>query len=164
MGAIVIALILRHLLQTRPVYRIVLYQLASKKILPILLLCSTYAIGELHHLFSSTNIENWILYRYSPMSEAWNVKYLSEEVNRIIEGVSFLLMFKMRSGAKELYTLTLIEYLVYRITDIFAYFINFKTGSYWYVGVVVGLVMAFFYLNKNKYEKRFNGSVHGDFN
>lgn len=98
------------------------------------------------------------------MSEAWNVKYLSEEVNRIIEGVSFLLMFTMRSGAKELYTLTLIEYLVYRITDIFAYFINFKTEGYWYVGITVGLIMAFFYLNKNKYEKRFDDSIPGNFN
>lgn len=84
------------------------------------------------------------------MSLAWNVKYLSEEINRVIEGVAFLLMITMRNGAKELYTLTLIEYLVYRLTDIVAYFIDYKTDRYWQVALFVMAVMAFFYFKKKK--------------
>lgn len=84
------------------------------------------------------------------MSIAWNVKYLSEEVNRVIEGVAFLLMITMRNGAKELYVLVIIEYLVYRLTDIAAYFIDYKTDRYWQVALFVMTLMAFFYFKKKK--------------
>jgi hypothetical protein len=143
-------------------YRIILYQLFSKKTLPVLLLLSTYLLGEAHHLFSSTETQNWIIFAYKPMTIPWNVKYLSEEVNRIIEAISFLLMLYMRKGAEELYILVLIEYLVYRILDIVAYFLNFKTESYWHVGISVGLIVAFIDLfiikQKRKNEKKTTGS------
>lgn len=129
-------------------FRIVLYQMWSRKMWPVLLLCSTYFIGELHHLFSDTHVSNWILFADKPMTDAWNMKYLAEEINRIIEGLSFLLMLLMRKGATELYALVIIEYLVYRIVDIAAYFIDYKTDHYWQAVLLIMVISCFFYLKK----------------
>lgn len=84
------------------------------------------------------------------MPDAWNVKYLSEEINRVVEAISFLWMLRLKNGAKELYILVIIEYLVYRIVDIAAYFIDYKTDHYWQAVLFIMVISGFLYFKKKK--------------
>lgn len=126
-----------------------------KKYIPIFILACTYLIGQAYTFVSDTEIQNWILYAHKPMTIAWNVKYLSEEVNRVVEAIAFLMMLK---GARDIYKLAILEYLLYRVLDIIFYFYNFKTTNYWYLFLILGTIIALIYLKNNakKYEKADN--------
>lgn len=115
----------------------------TKKLTPVILLASTYLIGQAYVVFDSKEVQNWIWMRPTPMPVEWNVKFLSEEINRIIEAVAFYMMLYK---APAIYRLTALEYLIYRIIDIFAYFYNYKTESYWFVMVLVGSFAALIFL------------------
>ena len=119
-----------------------------KKIIPILLLACTYFIGQLYSYwdYASTETVNWIWSKECPMNIAWNVKYLSEEVNRIIEATAFFLMIRK---SEKMYKLVALEYLLYRCLDIMYYFYNFKTERYWFVFLILGTIMALIYLKNH---------------
>jgi len=123
-----------------------------KKSFPILLLASTYFIGQLYVFFSTTEVSNWILFKPTPMVDAWNMKYLSEEINRIIEAVAFAIMLKKADDA---YRLVAYEYILYRVVDIFSYFYDFKTNSYWIILFLLGIIFAILFI-KHRNEKTNN--------
>jgi hypothetical protein len=73
-----------------------------KKLLPILLLSLTYFIGQAYVWFDNEHYNaygetSWIFDGSHAMPVSWNVKYLSEEINRILEAAAFLLMLKKNS-------------------------------------------------------------------
>lgn len=123
-----------------------------KKILPILLLSSTYCIGQAYTLFDNKELHNWFLLVDRPMTNAWNVKYLSEEINRILEAIFMLWIFQ-RSYVDIIYRLVAVEYLLYRCIDLIVYPLWFKGQNYWYVFLVLGLLMGFVYVKKYSYDK-----------
>jgi hypothetical protein len=123
-----------------------------KKSFPILLLASTYFIGQLYVFFSTTEVSNWILFKSTPMVDAWNMKYLSEEINRTIEAVAFAMMLKKADDA---YRLVAYEYILYRVVDIFSYFYDFKTNSYWIILFLLGIIFAILFI-KHRNEKTNN--------
>lgn len=122
---------------------------------PLLLLALTYVTGQAYLFFSHVKlVQNWILCQYKPMLVEWNVKFLSEEVNRIIEAIAFRWMVKkilkwadnkgIRASERFVFIrFALVEYLWYRVLDLCAYFYDFKTQRYWYVFAILTLIMAY---------------------
>ncbi len=80
------------------------------------------------------------------MSIAWNVKYLSEEVNRIIEAIFILMVVDKK---QKLWQLCCIIYLTYRCLDLIVYFLNFKIGNYWIVLLITTLIESFMWYHKD---------------
>jgi hypothetical protein len=121
-----------------------------KKLLPILLLSLTYFIGQAYVWFDNEHYNaygetSWIFDGSHAMPVSWNVKYLSEEINRILEAAAFLLMLKKTAP---IYQLVGVEYFLYRVMDICFYFYNFKTSAYWLVFLIVGSIIAFIHYQK----------------
>jgi len=118
-----------------------------RKLFPVLVLVSTYVVGQAYTLFPDNplSLHNWILFDYVPMTTAWNVKYLSEEINRILEAIAFAIMLKDR----KIYGFVAISYLSYRVLDIIFYFINFKTYDYGWVFVLVALFEALWWFKND---------------
>lgn len=123
-----------------------------KKLLPILLLSSTYLIGQAYTLFDNKELHNWFLCVDRPMTDAWNVKYLSEEMNRVVEALFMIWIFE-RSYVNILYRLAAVEYMLYRCIDLVVYPFWFKSQNYWYVFLALGLLMGFVYVKKYNYDK-----------
>lgn len=87
------------------------------------------------------------------MTDAWNVKYLSEEINRAIEAFFMLWIFQI-SYVNVIYRLAAVEYLLYRMLDLIVYPFWFKSYNYWYVFLVIGLLMGIVYVKKFNYDKK----------
>lgn len=124
-----------------------------KRYIPILLLASTYAIGQSYIYFDDKELHNWFILVNNPMTDAWNVKYLSEEINRAIEAFFMLWIFQI-SYVNVIYRLAAVEYLLYRMLDLIVYPFWFKSYNYWYVFLVLGLLMGIIYVKKFNYDKK----------
>lgn len=118
-----------------------------------ILLACTYIIGQAYELFEGMNItQNWILFKYRPMLIAWNVKFLSEEICRVIEALA-LYVLAMKYKVDQDFMIPIKIYLVYRMLDIPMYFLNYKTQYYWTVYVVLGLIELYLrYKRKKEYK------------
>lgn len=124
-----------------------------KRYIPILLLAVTYAIGQSYIYFDDKELHNWFILVNNPMTDAWNVKYLSEEINRAIEAFFMLWIFQI-SYVNVIYRLAAVEYLLYRMLDLIVYPFWFKSYNYWYVFLVIGLLMGIVYVKKFNYDKK----------
>lgn len=127
-----------------------------KKLLPIILLASTYLIGQSYEFFDNAYYDSkgavsWIWDGSHPMLISWNIKYLSENLLWVVVCISFYLVALNPSRINKLAAL---EYLLYRIIDILSYFWNFKTTHYWYVFIILGTIMAVIYLKNHATKKR----------
>lgn len=114
-----------------------------KMLVPMLLFVLSYFVGQLYQLFdtpyyNSIGLVNWIWLEQRPMLISWNVKFLSEELCRIIEGLA-VMSIAWQTSVKIL-KLTAIAYFTYRCLDIIIWFVNFKTYHYWYVFFVLAFI------------------------
>lgn len=114
-----------------------------KVFIPMVLLTCTYFIGQLYQLFdneywNNKGLVNWIWLEERAMLVSWNVKLLSEEINRVIEGIAMLVM-SYYTGFK-IFQLTATAYVTYRCLDVILWFVNFKTHHYWYVFFVLAFI------------------------
>lgn len=112
-------------------------------LLPMFLFVLSYFIGQLYQLFDTPYYNdkgpvNWIWLEQRPMLIAWNVKFLSEEVCRVVEAIAVMIIAG-HTGIKVL-KLTATAYLTYRCLDFIVWFVNFKTYHYWYVFFVLAFI------------------------
>ena len=108
-----------------------------KKIIPPLLLLLTIPLGELYRIWQSpkTNNRQWFLFSDLAQDLEWYIKDTSEGLIWVI----FLSVWvKRETGRSKFWTWLVALFLVYRITDLCAYWINHRHA---------GLVYFFCYLS-----------------
>jgi hypothetical protein len=86
-------------------------------------------------MFPDTGSYNLIIHEYRPMSMAWNVRYISDQLIFILYPIAVLLWKNNRVN-----TVTAKCFILLAIIDTLFYFWNYKTTDYgivyfWYVGL-----------------------------
>lgn len=129
--------------------------------IPMILFSVSYFTGQLYQLFdtdyyNSKGIVNWIWLESRPMLISWNVKFLSEEICRVMEGIGTVFIANY-TGIK-IIQLTAMTYLTYRCLDVITWFVNFKTYHYWYVFLVLAFIECWIWYREDAYKliKKYN--------
>lgn len=98
-----------------------------RKYLPTILISSVMLIAELHRYFpdSADSVRNWIIGVHRPMTTAWNVKLLCDQVALICYAAAMLTWVNNRMNRT-----TAWAFLLWTVMDMAMYFYNYKTGLY----------------------------------
>lgn len=115
-----------------------------KKYLTSMLLWLTIPIGEIHTFWerSKADYQNWIVFRYVPMTLQQNFKFVFEELNFVLYFVAFFLYGKTPNKINKTTVKTFIWFCV---IDMGMYFANWKTWGYGYVYVILPFIWVVMY-------------------
>lgn len=110
-----------------------------KEVLTSLILFATIFVGELHNFWAGNEtVQNWILFRPTPMPIEWNVKYLIQEVLPIMYFLAWI-FYK----DNPVNNAVIKSFLFLSVIDLAVYLVNFKTGEF---GSIYFWFIAFFLL------------------
>lgn len=122
-----------------------------KKFLPLFYFSLIYIANIAHNWFDDTepafigdtsHLHNWILFNYKPMTNAWNVEYLSWWViipilitlgiNSMIKQIDEFLQKKIGERIPKIYRIEWTIFKVFIILNSLTYFLIFKDGDPYY--------------------------------
>lgn len=116
------------------------------KYLPTYLMCLMYAAGELWRL-GSLRVSNWFIAYYWPLTEEWNIKYASGELQWLIVS---LMVFTYPSRRYKANSVSIMVFIFWCCVNVWLHFYNFKTQNYEYVYLWLSLAWVLLYFWKGK--------------
>lgn len=118
-----------------------------KKYATTLILALTFPLGELHTFWEKSKpvMQNWIVFRYVPMTIQYNIWYAENELYPILLCTAFLCYKKNRTNDASVKT-----YICFLFLDMAAYFLNWKTFYYGFIYFLIIILWLIFYHKKKK--------------
>lgn len=123
-----------------------------------ILIWASLLVNEAHTLFEkSKEVQNWILFKYRPMSIDWNLRYLADEISPLLVALALLVYQKNRIND------TTVKFLVaYGIVDLVLYFINYKDKEvyrYVYLFLIISWIIIYKYGTKRSRSANRQGTI-----
>lgn len=108
------------------------------------ILLLTIALGEVHTFWERRDpvYENWILFRYVPMTVQWNVKIAIDQLNYILY---FIAAFYYGRYPNRINKITIKTFIWFMVIDMGMHFYNYKTFDYGYVYFLLALIWLTLY-------------------
>lgn len=117
-----------------------------RRYLTALLIYSSFTVAEIHKLFVGSPIKVKVsLLNSEPMPLQWAVKYTCDQIVYIMIALSIYYVNTLSVNRNAIKVL-----LCWTILDTFTYFYNYKTVAYGQMYFVLGILIVWFNVDKNK--------------
>jgi hypothetical protein len=126
-----------------------------KKLFPIFFFALIYFASIAHGWFddSITNKSNWILFNYRPMTDAWNVGYICEQVIKpilMVIGVDLILKRSIGENFPKIYKIEWTIFKLFILLNSISYFLWFRdSDNYQWIFWIMGIAATYLWCRKD---------------